>query len=302
MPIETIMKFGGTSVGSPEAIRQVFAIVHQSRTFQPLVVVSAFSGITDSLVSLFEASENKLLARQLADAIFQRHLNVAHALGLESPSKLLELNAELQKNLSESTLPINAYRDEILSFGERFSSVIIAEYFSSQGLACVPLDARTVITTDAMYGHAIVDHAQSYQQIQRTCAELSAIPVVTGFIARSTVGTTTTLGRGGSDYTASLFGAALHVREIQIWSDVNGICSTDPRVDSTASTFAHLTYQEAFELAQAGAKVIYPAAILPAEQAGIPLVIKNTFNPKHPGTVISIPGLALQTPHAHEAA
>lgn len=291
------MKFGGTSVGSPEAIRQVFSIVRQSSSMKPLVVVSAFSGITDSLAQLFAALSDRILAKQLADAIFHRHLNVARALGLDSPEEILGLNASLQRCLEDTKLTGRALRDEILSYGERYSSVIIAAYFTAHEIPSRAVDARELITTNEDYGHAVVDLRVSYEQIQKAFQSSDVLSVVTGYIARSSVGTTTTLGRGGSDYSATLLGAALGVREIQIWSDVNGICTSDPRLDVNAGTFSHLTYQEAFELAQAGAKVIYPPAIIPAEQAGIPLVVKNTFNPRHAGTVITIPGLAHHSEH-----
>lgn len=303
--ITKVLKFGGTSVGSPNAIRKVFEIVNNYLPSQhPLIVVSAFAGITDSLVQLYSAYAMEAEIRPLCNAIFARHQHAARELGLRSLDPILGLQAEFEQHLLSAPPFTASFRDKLLSFGERLSASILASYFSTHGIPSVPFDARQVVVTDDHYGMAKVDFAETYQRIRRTFSLPQEMPIVTGFIGSNRSGETTTLGRGGSDFTASLFGVALQVDEIEIWTDVNGICSSDPNIDTNAQTLSQITYEQALSISIAGAKVIHSASIPPAQQAGIPIRVKNTFNPEHSGTFICSETLLREDPlrHAHQAA
>lgn len=300
-----MLKFGGTSVGTTAAIRQVVKIVKQaqgrSSTARVAVVCSAFGGVTDQLIAMsrLAAADDKHY-RALHQAWFQRHTDVIKELlhgkrqqrvlvHLQKRSRhLLELlnGVYLVKEVSPRTL------DFIVSFGERISNYTLAAIFQQHGLAAEYLDAREVVRTDNHFGQAQVELDLTYRTIQRYFRERSAIQVITGFIGATADGLTTTLGRGGSDYTAALFGAALRAKEVQIWTDVDGVMTANPRIVPQAFLVKAMSYHEAMELSHFGAKVIYTPTMQPAMERHIPLRIKNTFNPKCPGTVIS------QTPKA----
>lgn len=291
-----ILKFGGTSVGSPDAIRRIMAIVKDEYTAHPLtVVVSAFSGVTDLLISAAQqAAAGNAQYRDTLAHIEDRHKKAARELW---PPELFTKNekaidnalahlrslchgAYLLKELSPKAL------DCIMSFGERLSAYIIAHALNAAGVPAAPLDARKIIQTDETFGSARVDMAASHTAIQGYFEKHPGLHIVTGFIGATENGDTTTLGRGGSDYTASILGAALKAEKIIIWTDVDGVMSADPRRVKEAVPIAIMNYEEAMEMSHFGAKVIHPPTMQPAKDADIPIVIKNTFNPPAPGTII----------------
>ena len=290
-----VLKFGGTSVGSREALLCVKDIVGRAWQHERalVVVVSAFSGVTDELINLAHKAEQQYGCETLE--LESRHYNIINVLINIEYRQLVydyiherfeELNSLLRgiyllKELSSRTL------DLVASFGERLSAYILTYVLKSADIPALYCDARTLIKTDARFGSACVDRVISYGNIQRYLQECSEIPVVTGFIGSTILNETTTLGRGGSDYTASLIGAAVHAQSIEIWTDVDGVMTADPRRVSFALCIPSMTYDEAMEMSYFGAKVIYPPTIQPACEAHIPLIIKNTFNSTHPGTLIA---------------
>ncbi len=303
-----ILKFGGSSVGTPERVNSVIDIVTASYNQHKhiAVVVSAFSGVTDQLIKTAKlaASGNRQYIEEFND-LRSRHLSALESLfkgaaGLEHAQKQVEsILGELHdilygvfliRELSKRTL------DFVCSFGERLSAFIIAQTMSSRASTdkTIPkaefLDARTVVTTDDNFGSAAVDFSTTYANIQRYFQEHKSLHIITGFIGSTADGQTTTIGRGGSDYTASIVGAALKADVIEIWTDVDGVMTADPRKAKGAQTLDRLTYEEAMELSHFGAKVIYPPTIQPALDLQIPLSIRNTFNPAFPGTIVDKEG------------
>jgi aspartokinase/homoserine dehydrogenase 1 len=297
MITKKVLKFGGSSVGSPERIREIFALVSNAQNYPTGtiagIVVSAFQGVTDTLINLTKlaAAKNDAYRAELS-TLANRHLEVVTALipatsrGAVLASVKVTLN-ELEELLQgiamvgECTLRT---RDNVISFGERLSSYIIAQGFSALGLPAEHLDTREVITTDESFGNALVDRLTTYPAVAKRISTMRAVPIIAGFIGQTSTGDTTTLGRGGSDLTAAIIGAALEVGEIEIWTDVDGILTADPRKVSKAFPLNEVSFEEAMELSHFGAKVIYPPTLQPAVDAGIPLVIKNTLNPAAPGT------------------
>ncbi len=291
-----ILKFGGTSVGNADRIRGVFEIVKplaQSKA-KPWVVVSAMQGITNLLIDA-----GKIAARgeekhcELFEKIATTHHDCLNNLfsGADAAERTIsalldELQAVLRgvslvRELSARTL---AY---ISSFGERLSAHLVAAYFCRQGIPAEYIDARTLIKTNDDFNKARVDFEQTNMLIQSFAHHRDALPIITGFIGATLTGDTTTLGRGGSDYTASIIGAAIKAEEIEIWTDVDGVLTADPRKVKKAFPIPHMTFEEAMELSHFGAKVIYPPTMQPALDANIPLRIKNTLNPSAEGTMIS---------------
>lgn len=301
-----VLKFGGSSVGTPERVNSVIAIsVHsQKKHGRVAVVVSAFSGITDQLIKTAKLASNGDTAYSNEfDDIYRRHITALETLfstentdknGLETVRKeveaiLMELRGLLHgifliRELSKRTL------DYVCSFGERLSAFIIARTMSARNVHAEFLDARTLVKTNDEFTSAKVDFPTTNANVQKYFAEHDALNVITGFIGSTSDGQTTTLGRGGSDYTAAIIGAALNAKDIEIWTDVDGVMTADPRKVKNACTLERLTYEEAMELSHFGAKVIYPPTIQPAFDLGIPLWIKNTFNPEFPGTLIDREG------------
>ena len=200
------------------------------------------------------------------------------------------IQLEAQNNLSgikEDIRFFNKSKDSILSIGERLTAIIVTQACLKRNINVSFLDAREVIVTDDNFGKAYVYYKESYSKIRKTCQDLNKTWIITGFIGSTKNNETTTIGRSGSDYTASIFGAALNVSKIEIWTDVNGILTADPKIVSNARTISKLNYEEAMELAHAGAKVIFPPTIIPALYKTIPIHIKNTFNPDNEGTLIT---------------
>ncbi len=293
-----VLKFGGTSVGSVESIKQVINIIeeHRRNETEIAVVFSAMGGVTNQLIEIGRMATNgNTDYSELVRRIEDRHFNVVKALipvkeqskvfagirGVINELEDLLRGVSLIRELSARTL------DLITSFGERLSTLAIAECIKSRGIAAQFCDARTLIKTDDQFGHAEVNYTLTNQLIQEYFAKTSALQLITGFIASTEKGETTTLGRGGSDYTASIIGAALNADIIDIWTDVDGMMTADPRKVPNAFNIPTITYAEAMELSHFGAKVIYPPSLQPAFARNIPVRVLNTFNPTHEGTVVS---------------
>ena len=293
-----ILKFGGSSVGSSEKIKNVIQIINSTikKKIKIAVVFSAFQGITDELIKiskLASAGNNKY--QELFENLEQRHISTAK--NLISVKKQSNILANIKLNLNELEEVIHGVflvkelsprtLDFILSFGERLSAYIIANALHDRGIPTEYLDSRGLVKTDNSFSNAKVDFEQTTKQIKNYFRVHEKLQIITGFIGSTVNNETTTLGRGGSDYTAAIFGAALNVSEIQIWTDVDGVMTADPRKVKNAFSLPHITYEEAMELSHFGAKVIHPPTIQPAFSRKIPIVIKNTFNPGFAGTLIT---------------
>lgn len=295
-----VLKFGGTSVGDAKRISGVFDIVsdlsRQLRKDKIVVVVSAMTGVTDELIRMSRiAASRDASYSEVFHKLRNRHHVAVKELGLIRDKQLNDFLEErftflhdtlhgvyLVGELSARTL------DFISAHGEILSGRIIAAYFRHRKMKAGFLDAREVIRTDEQFGAARVDFTVTNRAIRKHFnASKNDVEIVTGFVASTSRKETTTLGRGGSDYTAAILGAALRADEIQIWTDVDGVLTADPRKVRKAFTVPIMTYREAMEMSHFGAKVIHPPTIQPALARGIPLLIKNSFRPNHPGTLIS---------------
>ncbi len=295
-----VLKFGGSSVGTPERIIAVIDILerYQKRKQSFTVVFSAFSGVTDSLIHMAQAAaKGDALYLELWSKFHERHLQaidqlVPSGVSRERSIQVFTNMSETLKNLLQGTFLVMEASprtmDYVLSFGERASCMILAEAMNVRGLIAEYIDAREIIKTDKHFGSARVDFELSYKLIKAVYKSSKKIKVVTGFISSAKGGLTTTLGRGGSDYTASLLGAGLSAQAIEIWTDVDGVLTADPRLVKNAFTIPKLSYIEAMEMSHFGAKVIYPPTIKPAMDLGIPIYIKNTFNPNFAGSLITM--------------
>lgn len=292
--IMVIMKFGGTSVGSVGAIEKLIEIT-SGRAGARVVVVSAFSGVTDTLIETAHAAGRGETFETAAAALTSRHKETAEAL-LRGETRLRALLgidalfAELRraldgiyilKELSPRTL------DYVMSFGERLSASLIAESFRMRGRDAEYLDTRFLLKTDKRHGGAKILVEESYQNIKNYISGHKALQIATGFIASTQEGATTTLGRGGSDYTAAVFGAALDAERVEIWTDVDGILTADPKMVKNAFRIDEITYSEAMEMSHFGAKVLYPPTVQPLLGKKIPVWIGNSLNPDGKGTLIS---------------
>ncbi len=292
-----VLKFGGTSVGSPAAIAALLAILKQyyQNGERFAAVFSAFSKVTDTLIEMAtEASKGKERYRDLFGAVRHRHFDAIEAL-LE-PANRPEVESHIAANFEALGNVLHGIYllhevsarslDFVVSFGERNSTFIIARAMQQAGIPTGFLDTRDVVRTDTHFGSARVDFEETNRLVRAYFAAHPQVQAVTGFIGSTADGITTTLGRGGSDYTAAILGAALHASVIEIWTDVDGVLTADPRRVKKAFTLQSMTYREAMEMSHFGAKVIYPPTIQPALAKGIPLLIRNTFNPQFPGTYI----------------
>lgn len=288
-----VMKFGGTSVGSAEAIRRTGGIVRARLDRRPVVVVSALSGVTNALIDAARNAQSRKVGPEKSHAqLAERHRTVLAELDL--PTALVD--AELER-LGEVLKGIFFLReltarslDYVMSFGESMSARMVAAHLTHAG---VPAKAwmgwEAGIVTDDAHGEANVRNetwSRVKQKLGQARATSGEVPVVTGFLGRTKAGERSTLGRGGSDYSAAIVGRAIGAEEIQIWTDVSGILSADPRVVPDAFTLRCVTFAEAAELAYFGAKVLHPKTIEPAVQAKIPVRILNTFAPDDPGTLV----------------
>lgn len=293
-----VLKFGGSSVGTPERIRGIIDILkdYYKKGERFAVVFSAFGGVTDSLIkmsSLAAKGDDSYLKH--FEAFSQRHKDAVKEL-LANPiqEQVLKSMAENHETLRNLLHGIYLVReasprtmDYVLSFGERNSAYVISFVMQQAGIPSSFLDARQVIKTDKTFGSAKVNFELTDEKIAEHFAQHPEVQVTTGFISSSKGGLTTTLGRGGSDYTAAILAAGLNAKAIEIWTDVNGVLTADPRKVRKAFTIPSMTYAEAMEMSHFGAKVIYPPTLQPALKKDIPLYIKNTFNPGFEGTFIS---------------
>src|SRR6266436_1561080 len=289
----TVLKFGGTSVEDAAAFERVAEIVRAERRARPVVVVSAMSGVTDALLASVDAASAADLEPQL-----ERHrlvgrglLDAAAAAGFEAELEgAREEIGRLLEGVSQGGSTLPRLRDEVVSYGERLSSSLLACVLTARDLPATWLDARRCIVTNDVAGRADPDFPETFARARAQLSPLLAagrIPVLGGFIGASASGVTTTLGRGGSDYSAALLGAALDAEEIQIWTDVSGVLTADPRVVPNAHTIPTMSYAEASELAYFGAKVLHPKSIQPALVRGIPVRIVNSRAPQDGGTVVA---------------
>jgi aspartate kinase len=283
-----VQKFGGTSVGGAVPIQQVGGIVKSFVEREPVVVVSAVGGVTDQLIGLGAVAQNEGKWEGELSALVDRHRQILSELGLESDLvdpllgelERLVLGIALIRELTPRTM------DYLLSFGERLSSRIVAAHLTKIGVPARAWDAFDAgLVTDSRNG-AARPLESSDARIRERLGTRSELPVVTGFVAKDENGVITTLGRGGSDYTASIFGAALDAEEIQIWTDVDGVMTTDPRIVKDARHQSRLSCAEASELAFYGAKVVHPATMVPAVRKNIPIRVLNTYRPDFEGTQI----------------
>jgi aspartate kinase len=294
-----VMKFGGTSVGSPDRIRGVAARVRERLDRKPVVVVSALSGVTDLLIRgarLALERDPKALdvprevlsrhndaVRDLVPAGEARNRLLAHVEGVVKELETIYTGVLYLGELTPRSL------DAVSGMGERLSSEIAASALAAEGLPAVAVDARKVMVTDDTHGRAqplLEDTRARVHETLRPLAEAGKVPVLGGFIGTTRSGVTTTLGRGGSDWSAAVIGAVLPAEEIQIWTDVDGMMTLDPRIVPQARVIPEISFDEAAELAYFGAKVLHPATIKPAVELGIPVRILNSLNPTAPGTLI----------------
>jgi len=293
-----VLKFGGTSVASADHIKKIIAIVDENirRGEKVVLVFSAMSEVTTRLLEIGRmAAAGDDTYRELLNAIEARHFAAIKALlPVQAQSNLIAVTKSCFNELSDLLRGVSLIRefsprtsDLTASFGERLSTRIIAAALTAAGIPAEFCDARELIVTDDQFGMANVDFAATNANIIAHFENRSAIQCVTGFIGQTPDKLTTTLGRGGSDYTASIIGSALNVSGIEIWTDVDGMMTADPRKVSNAFTIPNITYAEAMELSHFGAKVIYPPSLQPAFASDIPIRIFNTFNPSFPGTLIS---------------
>jgi aspartate kinase len=293
------MKFGGTSVGDVAAFERVRGIVSSQIKRRPVVVVSAMTKVTDALLAAFDIAKKGDAAAAFAslEPHFERHVEVCkNAIpdgGSEPFNKELAYAREeledLLTRVSRRSLPLQMLKDAIVSYGEQLSSRLLAEVMKAKGVNARQVDSRRLIVTDDEYGSAtpIIDETNELVRLELDPLIANGeVPIMGGFIAASRGGETTTLGRGGSDYSAALVAAALGASELQIWTDVTGVMTCDPRICGEARTIPILSYEEAAELAYFGAKVLHPKTIKPAVDHGIPVRVCNTFEPAEVGTMI----------------
>jgi aspartate kinase len=293
------MKFGGTSVADAAAFENVARIVAAEHKAAPVVVVSAMSGVTDSLLNATNVAATGDTQRAIVslETVFKRHdaaaqdllSNANRAKFLKHLHSFADQISELLKQFAQNSSERKALQDAIVSFGESLSSTLLAAVLNQRDIEARQIDARRCIITDEEYTCAVplmIETSTHTQNELRPVLADGIVPVLGGFIGATTSGATTTLGRGGSDYTAALIGAVLNVNEIQIWTDVTGVLTADPRIVPHAYTVERLSYGEAAELAYFGAKVLHPKTIHPAIVNAIPVRICNSRMPEAQGTVV----------------
>jgi aspartate kinase len=286
-----VMKFGGTSVSTAKNIRTIGEIIKREKSNTPVIVVSAVSGVTDLLLSLQETREKANIIKQIRD----KHHHLAKDIWndnypVEITRYIDQCLKEIEKLLSVKSDP-SGKSDEIVSYGEKMSSYLVTSALISLGIKAKQVIATELIVTNNNFGSADFLPGKTKQKTTKMLTPLlmdNIVPIVTGFIGKTIDGRIATLGRGGSDYSASIIGYSLQAEEVQIWTDVNGILTTDPRLIKDSYQIEKVSYREAAELATFGAKVLHPRTIMPAQQAGIPVRVLNTMNPDNNGTVIEI--------------
>jgi aspartate kinase len=295
-----VMKFGGTSVQDAKAIDRVAQIVQGRLADRPVVVVSAMAKVTDSLLAMGRAagSGDRKTALKMARTLRERHYDTAGE--LLGTALFTEFHGDLGadfEDLDELLRGIGAVGeitprtyDYVASFGEVLSSKIVAAAFVAHGLPGVHVDSRQCLLTDSSYTRAVPQFDETNDRLRKRVqplVESGKVPVMGGFIGSNRSGITTTIGRGGSDFSAAIFGAALNAERIEIWTDVDGMMTTDPRLCKDARRIKVISFDEAAELAYFGAKVLHPATVLPAVQQNIPVFVLNSMNPTCEGTKIT---------------
>lgn len=306
--MKKVMKFGGSSVADAKRIKDSCKIVlDENKKGKVGVVFSAMKGITDLLLnsSRLAAAGDESYIEKIAEIEEKQKTAIKELFGEnkkwkeEAEKKIAEKLTELRnilmgiflvKECSPKSLDLTA------SFGERLNNYLIATYLQAEGHDAEYVDSRTIIKTDNRYTQAAVKYSESYKLIQERLLKVKGIPVITGFIGSAEDGSTTTLGRNGSDFTASIIGAATDSELIEIWTDVDGVLTADPRLVKSAFVMPEISIDEAVELSFFGAKVIHPYTMIPAVEKNIPISIKNTFNPSAPGTMI------IKNPQPHKTA
>jgi aspartate kinase len=295
----TVMKFGGTSLEDGPAFARIAEIVSSFRRSPLVIVVSAMSGVTNALIASVRtaAQGKKAEAFQSLEPHLERHLQVTVSLGSKAQEKMRVLVEAATRDIIEllnrcaSGGSVTAQlQDAMASQGERLSANLLTLVLLDQGLPGTYVDARRCIITDEQFGNATPSIKETYSRVRSELEPLiksKRIPVLDGFVAASRRGITTTLGRGSSNYTATLVGGALNAAEVEIWTDVNGVLTADPRVVGTVSTVPELSYAEALEIARLGTQVLHPRMIQPLLESRIPLRICNSRAPQESGTRIS---------------
>ena len=300
-----VIKFGGTSVGDADRVANAIDIVAERQHLRPIVVVSALSGVTNELLAATEAACRRENARvaEIIERVRQRHEDVAMRLVQQKSDFFESFLKRLQKHIDEVWTILNNIallreitpraKDKAVAIGEKLSSVLFAYSMMMRSVPGELVESEDVVITDDHFCEATPDMDATIDAAHRVLlplVERNLIPVMGGFIGRTKDGATTTLGRGGSDYSAAIIGAAVGAEEIQIWTDVDGMMTCDPRLIPGARVIDRITYDEAAELAWFGAKVLHPKTIAPAVGLNIPVRVLNTHNVASPGTVITRDG------------
>ncbi len=294
-----VMKFGGTSVEDAAAIRRLIGIVQNRLTARPVVVVSALARVTDQLLEAGNSAATGHLGAALAivRSIYVRHEQLADSLVDESAysaldgelrSEFRELESLLRDLETAQQLDLKS-QDHLLGFGERFSSRLVKEALCQAGVSAAHIDAQTCIVTDAKHAGASPVWEVTEQRLQEKVSPLlesGRVPVLGGFIASTNDGVPTTLGRGGSDFSAAIVAAALYASKLEIWTDVDGIMTTDPKLCADARLIRRMSFDDAAELALFGARVLHPATLAPVIRANIPVYVLNSRRPEGEGTEI----------------
>ena len=300
-----VIKFGGTSVGDADRVATAIDIVAERQSLKPIVVVSALAGVTNELVAASEAAKSCDIDRvnQIIAAVRQRHEDVAMRLVQQKFDFFEAFIKQLDKQIDQIHTILRGIallgeitaraKDKVVAIGEKLSSVLFAYSMMMRAVPGEHVDSEEVVITDNRFGEASPLMDETREAAKRTLLPLlerNLIPVMGGFIGRTRDGATTTLGRGGSDYSAAIVGAAIGADEIQIWTDVDGMMTCDPRLIPTARMIENISYVEAAELAWFGAKVLHPKTIAPAVEQNIPVRVLNTHNVSSPGTVVTNEG------------
>lgn len=295
-----VMKFGGTSVEDAKAISRVADIVKARAAQKPVVVVSAMAKVTDQLLNMAKAAGtgDQNTAQRLCRSLQERHYNTAGE--LLGTVRFTEFHSQLEEYfqaLDELLRGIAAVgeltprtTDHVAAYGEILSSTVVSAAFQARGLDATLIDSRDVIVTDSTYTRATPQFDETNERLRADVQPLldaGRIPVMGGFIGANKAGVTTTIGRGGSDFSAAIVGAALNAERIEIWTDVDGMLTTDPNLCPDAHRIKVISFEEAAELAYFGAKVLHPATVLPAIQKNIPVYVLNSRNPSNEGTRIT---------------
>ncbi len=294
-----VMKFGGTSVGTANAILRVCSIIKSRLSQQPVVVTSAVGGVTNKLVALTKlaAAGDKIKADEKMIEIIDQHRAIIADLGIAADANVapaFETGVDMLKTavntIFENGSLTNELYDSVISMGEFFTANMLPAVLRAQGIKSEFADSRTLLRTDSTFSVARPLMEESKKLVEHLLLPVvqgGAVPIIQGFIGSDAQGRTTTLGRGGSDFSATLFGAMLGVDSVEIWSDVDGVLTADPSLVPEAHRIRHMTFKEAAELAYFGAKVLHPATLLPAVENDMTVVVLNSMNVDFPGTAIS---------------